>query len=372
MNDKNLKFLNAINIVVSAKSGALQVIHDRFGGDWERAWHADLTKYIPRDREADGRLVVADYAKLQKRIDPDKKWVQLAINKIDLITILDEDYPELLRHIPDPPFLLYVRGNREAWSSQCFGVVGTRALSEYGKRSTPHITLDLARAGFNIVSGLAAGIDTLAHKTAIEAGVPTIAVLGCGIDDATIFPQQNLALAHKIIEKDGAIISEYAVGTHGTKFSFPQRNRIISGLSRGVLVIEADEISGALITARCAADQGRDVFAIPGNIFAKTSQGTNNIIKKGAKMVTCAEDILEEYEIYLSAKGGSASGGKIKIVADNEFEEKILAVLSSEPVGIDDIIRQTGLAAHEANATLMVMELKKKIKNLGGKFVLYS
>ncbi len=369
MLDEQLKFLNAINIVASAKSGALQAIHDRFGGDWERAWHTDLAKYIPRDRDVDGRLVIADYARIQKRIDPDKEWARLHPSadgeKIEMLTILDESYPELLRHIPDPPFLLYVRGNRNAWLGQCFGVVGTRALSEYGKRVVPHITLDIARAGFNIVSGLAAGIDTLAHKTAIEAGVPTIAVLGCGIDDATIFPPQNLELAHKIIEKGGTVIGEYAVGTHGTKFSFPQRNRIISGLSRGVLVVEADEISGALITARCAADQGRDVFAIPGNIFAKTSQGTNNIIKKGAKMVTCAEDILEEYEIYLKKV-------ERKIQADNEFEEKILAVLSSEPVGIDDIIRQTGLAAHEANATLMVMELKKKIKNLGGKFVLYS
>ena len=346
------------SISLLCQSGALQAIHDRFGGDWG-GLGTDLAKYIPRDRDVDGRLVIADYARIQKRIDPDKEWARLHPSadgeKIEMLTILDESYPELLRHIPDPPFLLYVRGNRNAWLGQCFGVVGTRALSEYGKRVVPHITLDIARAGFNIVSGLAAGIDTLAHKTAIEAGVPTIAVLGCGIDDATIFPPQNLELAHKIIEKGGTVIGEYAVGTHGTKFSFPQRNRIISGLSRGVLVVEADEISGALITARCAADQGRDVFAIPGNIFAKTSQGTNNIIKKGAKMVTCAEDILEEYEIYLKKV-------ERKIQADNEFEEKILAVLSSEPVGIDDIIRQTGLAAHEANATLMVMELKRKLK----------
>ncbi|MEK7151382.1 MAG: DNA-processing protein DprA [Patescibacteria group bacterium] len=367
MSDYNLKFLNATNIIANAKVGALQVIHDKFDGDWERAWRADLTKYIPRDRDIEGKLVAPDYAKMQKRIDPDKEWSRLASNKIVVVTILDQEYPELLRHIPDPPFLLYVRGNTEAWTNQCFGVVGTRALSEYGKRVVPHITLDVARAGFNIVSGLAAGIDTLAHKTALEADISTIAVLGTGIDDATIFPPQNLGLAHKIIEKGGAVISEYAIGTHGTKFSFPQRNRIISGLSRGVLVVEADAISGALITARCAAEQGRDVFAIPGNIFAKTSQGTNNILKKGAKIVTCAEDILEEYELEVKNKKI-----KVKIKADNPAEEKILAVLSSEAIGIDDIIRQTELAAHEANAALTLMELKKKVKNLGGKFVLYQ
>lgn len=367
MSDSNLKYLNAINMVVSAKPGAIQAISDNFSGDWEKAWRNNLSAYIPRERNIDGKLIIPNYAKLQKAINPDKEWVKLSGHKIEVITILDKDYPELLRHIADPPFLLYVRGNKDVWAKQCFGVVGTRALSEYGKRAVPHIALYMARAGFNIVSGLAAGIDTLAHKTALEAGVPTVAVLGTGIDDATIFPPQNLGLAHTIIEKDGAVISEYAPGTHGTKFSFPQRNRIISGLSKGVLVVEADDISGALITARYAAEQGRDVFAIPGNIFAKTSQGTNNIIKKGAKLVTCAADILEEYEINLKSKKSN-----LKIKGDNPVEERILAMLSSEPIGIDDIIRQTGLAAHEANATLMVMELKKKVKNLSGRFVLYS
>lgn len=359
----NLKYLNSINILTTAKSGALQAIYDAFDGDWERAWHANITKHIPRDRDVEGRLVAVDYARLQKQINPDKEWARLAKELIGLMTILDDDYPNPLRHIPDPPFLLYIRGSREVLSDNCFAIVGTRALSEYGKRSAPHIALDVARAGFTIVSGLAMGIDTLAHKTTLDTGAKTIAVLGTGIDDETIFPAPNLGLAHKIIEKGGAVISEYAVGTHGTKFSFPQRNRIISGLSRGVLVVEADDQSGAMITARFAAEQGRDVFAIPGNIFAKTSQGTNNIIKKGAKMVTCAQDILEEYEIYLKKV-------EYKIKADNEIEEKILAVLSGEPITADDIIRQTGLVASEINVALTMMELKRKVKNLGGKFML--
>lgn len=352
MPDNNLKYLNVINILVTAKSGALQTIHDKFAGDWGKAWQSDLAKYIPRDStlKKDG-------------IDPDKEWVKLQQEKIDLMTILDDDYPEPLSHIPDPPFLLYIRGSREVLSNTCFAVVGTRALTDYGKRVTPHISLDIARAGFTIVSGLAMGVDTLAHKSAIDAGVKTIAVLGTGIDDNTIFPVPNMGLANKIIEKGGAIISEYAIGTHGTGFSFPQRNRIVSGLSRGILVVEADEKSGAMITARLAAEQGRDVFAIPGNIFAKTSQGTNSLIKKGAKFVTCADDVLEEYNL---------ESKKVvrQIKPDNEIEEKILAVLSTEPITIDAIIRQTGIETAQINATLTMMELKKQIKNLGGKFVL--
>lgn len=367
MADEQLKFLNAINILVTAKSGALRAIYDAFGGDWERAWRANLTKYIPREPNEEGNLVAVDYEKAKKTIYPEREWAILKKEKIDMMTILDDDYPKPLHHIPDPPFLLYVRGSREILSNNCFAIVGTRALSEYGKRGAPHVAFDVARAGFTIVSGLAMGIDTLAHKAALDVGAKTIAVLGTGIDDATIFPAPNLGLAHKIIEKGGAIISEYAVETHGTKFSFPQRNRIISGLSRGVLVVEADEQSGAMITARFAAEQGRDVFAIPGNIFAKTSQGTNNIIKKGAKMVTCAEDILEEYDIYLKSQKSN-----LKIVGENPIEDKILAVLSGEPITADDIIRQTGLAVSEINVALTMMELHKKIKNVRGKFVLYS
>jgi DNA processing protein len=228
--------------------------------------------------------------------------------------------------------------------------------------------LDVARAGFTIVSGLATGIDTLAHKSALEAGAKTVAVLGTGIDDQTLYPQLNLPLARNIVEKNGAVISEYAPGTHGTKFSFPQRNRIISGLSKGVLVVEADYISGAIITAKCALEQNRDVFAVPGGIFAKTSEGTNDLIKRGAKLVACADDILEEYDIKFKSQKA-----KVKIKGDNPEEEKILAVLTSEPLTADGIIRKTGMDAPQVNATLMIMELGKKIKNLGGgKFVVYE
>ncbi len=362
--DATLKYLNAVNVLVSARVGALQSVHDHFSGDWERAWHSDLRKFA--QDETGKAKSPADFARLKKAIDPDNGWKKLEKEKIGLIAILDKEYPKLLTHIFNPPFLLYVKGSVETLKSKCFGVVGTRALSEYGKRATPHLSLDLARAGFTIVSGLATGIDTLAHKAALEAGAKTIAVLGTGIDEGALYPQLNLPLARKIVEKGGAVISEYAPGTHGTKFSFPQRNRIISGLSKGVLVVEADHISGAMITAKCALEQNRDVFALPGSIFAKTSEGANDLIKRGAKLVACADDILEEY-------GLESKKAKKIIRAESPEEEKILTILTDTPMTADDIIRKTGMSAPQVNATLMIMELGKKIKNLGGgKFVLYE
>lgn len=360
------KYIHAINILAAAKIDALQNIEAVFNGDWEKAWRADLTKYIPRDRDENGKLKGVDYQELKRKIDPDREWAYLARAGINLLTINDKHYPQPLKHIAHPPHLLYLRGAKEILQSSCFAVVGTRALSEYGRRATPHITQELARAGFTIVSGLATGVDTLAHKAALDEGGKTIAVLGCGPDDSTIFPQQNLKLAHKIIATGGVVISEYAPGSHGSKFTFPQRNRIISGLSKGVLVVEADIQSGALITAHAAVEQNRDLFCVPGSIFAKTSQGSNYMIQKGAKLVMSAQDVLEEYGIELAKS-------EREIKAENETEAKILAVLASEPVMIDDIIRKTGLATAQVNATLVLMELNRKVKNLGAnRFVLYN
>lgn len=357
MSKNDLKYVHAINILATAKIDALQNMHDFFVGDWEKAWQSDLRKFLPVD---------LDYQKVKRSIDPDKALARLEKEKIEIITIFDKTFPKPLKHISHPPFLFYIRGVSDVLKENCFGVVGTRALTDYGKRVTPDITKDLVRGGFIIVSGLAAGIDTLAHKTAIESDGKTIAVLGCGVDDRTIFPQQNLKLAHKIIETGGAIISEYAPGTHGSVFTFPQRNRIVSGLSKGVLVVEADIKSGALITARAAIDQNRDLFCVPGNIYSKTSQGTNYMIKEGAKLVTSAMDVLEEYNIYLNEI-------KKVIKPANALEAKILTVLSNEPVGVNDLVRITGLGISEINVTLVMMELSRKIKNLGNnKFVLYN
>lgn len=356
--EPDIKYIHAINILATAKIDALQNISDHFEGNFRKAWNSpELAGFLPTD---------LDFQRAKNSVDPDSEWQKLEKEKVGLITIQNKSYPKPLKHISRPPFLLYLRGSREILKSKCFGVVGTRAITDYGRRATPDICRDIVRGGLTVVSGLAAGVDALAHKAALDNGGKTIAVLGCGVDDRTIFPQQNLKLARKILETGGAIISEYAPGVHGTKFTFPQRNRIISGLSLGVLVVEADVKSGALITARDAIDQNRDLFCVPGHIYARTSQGTNYMIQKGAKLVACGQDVLEEYDIYLNKK-------ETKIKADNPVEEKILSVLSSESLGVDDIIRKTALEAAQVNAALVLMELNKKIRSLGNnKFVRYN
>ena len=285
-------------------------------------------------------------------------------SNITSITLEHDCYPPSLRQIFDPPPVLYVKGNLDALVSSCFAVVGTRAYTDYGKRSTHEIATALARAGFTIVSGLALGVDSFAHLAALENKTTTIAVLAGGLDDRRIYPPQNLKLAKRIVESGGALISEHEPDTRAQILTFPARNRIISGMSKGVLVVEGDIKSGTMITAKSALDQGRDVFAIPGSIYSKKSAGTNYLIQKGAKLVMKPEDILEEYGIYIQST---------KIQASNPNEEAILKLLEEEPLTMDAIIRESGLAVPLAASTLMVMELEKKVRNLGnGKFVVYS
>lgn len=214
--------------------------------------------------------------------------------KIEEIGIESEDYPKQLKEIYNPPLKLYVLGNKQLLKQGGIAIVGTRKATDYGKKLTLQFAQDLSKNGINIISGLALGIDTCAHLGTLKSNNKgkTIAVLGSGIDN--IYPKQNVELARQIIKSGGCIISEYPVGTPVSKTNFPQRNRIISGLSKGVLVMEAGENSGSLITADFAVDQGRDVFAVPGNISSQMSIGTNNLIKQGANLVTSYTDVMEE------------------------------------------------------------------------------
>ena len=279
---------------------------------------------------------------------------------INTLNIEDKNYPEILRKIPNPPKVLFWRGkllNNET----CFAIVGTRRYSSYGKEIAFSIAEDLAEAGLTIVSGMARGIDTFSHKGALEGGGRTIAVLGTGLDEKSIFPRENLKLARKILENGGALISEYPPGAPGMKQNFPERNRIISGMSIGVLVVEANFGSGALITAKWAREQNKKVFAVPGSIYSLNSRGCHFLIKQGAKLVESANDILKELNLpCLNLKF------KQEIKGETKEESLILEVLRKEPLDIDKIIEKTNLSPSIILTTLAIMEIKGKVKNLGG------
>ncbi|HDZ54152.1 MAG TPA: DNA-protecting protein DprA [Candidatus Nealsonbacteria bacterium] len=280
------------------------------------------------------------------------------MEEIKEININNKDYPELLKKIKNPPKVLYVKGNIFP-DEPCFAIVGTRRFSSYGKQVALGIAGDLAEAGLIIVSGLAPGIDTFVHQATVERRTQTIAVLGTGIDEKSIYPQSNLRLAQKIIEKGGALISEYRPGTRGTQFTFPQRNRIIAGLSLGVLVVEAKEKSGALITAHYALEQGRKVFAIPGSIYSSNSRGSHNLIKKGAKLIENANDILRELNLPIKKKAKTTTG-------KTKEENLVLEALREESLYVDKVIEKTKLQASVVSSTLSTLEIKGKIRNLGG------
>ena len=287
-------------------------------------------------------------------------------DRIEIIKKSSRDYPKILKEIHNAPKQLYVRGNLPKDHNLNFAIVGTRAASDYGKTLAFKIAKELAELGFNIISGLALGIDTQAHLGALEGKGKTTAVMGSAIDDNSIYPSENLNLVKKIISSGGAVISEYEPGTKSEIWFFPERNRIISGLSRGVLIVEAPEKSGALITARVALEQNREVFAIPGSIFSKNSMGTNNLIKSGAKMVITVDDILEELNLtdLKNEKG-------IKEEENLTEEEKIiLKIVEKESIHIDKICKISKMAAGQVLSIVSLLEIKGIIKNIGGgKFV---
>jgi len=277
----------------------------------------------------------------------------------------DKAWPKLLSEIPDPPKKLYCRGNLELLQSECFGIVGSRKYTSYGQEATQSIVGSLIDVGFTIVSGLALGIDGIAHQTTVEFGGKTIAVLGSGIDDKTIYPSNHIRLATEILKKDGLIISEYPAGFRATEWTFPQRNRIISGLSRGILVVEADQSSGALITAQYALEQNRDVFAIPGSIFSAKSIGPNSLIRNGAKLVASARDIINEY-----GYDQESFNKKQQTATNDPTENKILELLNDgTAMSVDRIVELSDIQVPKAMATLSILEITGRIKNLGnGKY----
>jgi DNA processing protein len=277
-----------------------------------------------------------------------------------LITWDDSQYPENLRFIPDAPVLLYLRGQLYPTDMKALAIVGTRKASRYGLDAAQRMAYWLASQEVTIISGMAMGIDAAAHQGALDAKGRTIAVLGSGIDK--LYPRENEKLAHAIMAQ-GAIISEFPIGMPPTANNFPRRNRIISGMSLGVLVAEAPEDSGALITAEAALEQGREVFAIPANIFNRTGAGCNRLIQEGAKLVMKASDVLDELSIAYSKKVTKTKTEKL--APSGDLEKRILALLDNEAIHVDEITRQLGLSSAEVTGTLTLLELKGLAQSLG-------
>ena len=322
-----------------------------------------------------------------------KQLQLLEKHRVQIITLGDSNYPELLRNIFDPPPVLYVKGTFSERDRLAVAVVGSRKSSSYGRLTAEKICLDLVSRGVTIVSGLARGIDSFAHRGALKGGGRTIAVLGNGVD--YIYPRENRRLYEEIVEK-GAVISEFPLGTPPDRKNFPVRNRIISGLSLGVVVVEAGDQSGALITADQALEQGREVLAIPGNVSSYTSRGTHRLIKQGAKLVETAEDILEELSLSRMGAGTQIqprhsnpsrpillrSPERKGMISSSTFpkgettppledltedEKSVYAVIGSEPLHVDEIVHRLQRPTGFVLGVLMMLEMKNKIKQLSGK-----
>lgn len=318
-------------------------------------------------RESQARNIVEfnEWDRVEKEIQKIKKY------NIRIITFDDDEYPESLRQIDAPPMLLYSKGLLNADDKYSVAIVGSRIMTEYGKRVAEKISYELAGYGLTIISGMARGIDTVSHKGALKAGGRSIAVLGSGLN--RLYPYENIELSMSL-SKSGCILSEFPMEMPPNKENFPRRNRLISGLSLGVIVIEATKESGSLITANYALEQNKEVFAVPGNITSKNSQGTNELIKKGAKLVQGIDDILEELHPHLTGMKGYSlkllSQRAVPVNTTTEIsdeEKKVLNALGSNPVHIDTISRSLNLAPNKLLALLLDLEMKALIKQTEGK-----
>ena len=296
---------------------------------------------------------------LRRSLDLDRYYEQVLQGDAHVLTLLDQDYPKLLKEIDQAPPVIYVRGSLLPADEFAVAMVGTRRVTAYGQQVTRDTSTYLAGHGLTIVSGLARGVDALAHQHALQAGGRTIAVLGCGVD--VIYPPEHRQLAEAIVES-GALVSDYPLGTQPEGSNFPPRNRVISGLSLATIVVEAGERSGALITADFAVEQGRDVFAVPGNVFSPASRGTNRLIQKGAYVLVSPQDVLDlldlsQVEDYKDAR---------QVLPADTTEAKILLAMDYEPIHIDELCNKTGLPVEKVSASLTMMELKGMVQHVGG------
>jgi len=350
------EYLLALNAHEKIGSQTIKKALASFDEDIEKLYSASTSELNSKL----GNKIAGYITEAKNNFNAEEEIEKLQRLNIGYMTLYDKNYPPLLKETPDFPAILYIRGDISALKLPSIAVVGSRKYSLYGKKVAYSLSKKISEAGLSIVSGLALGIDAVSHRAALDAGGITVGVLGCGLDK--IYPASNLSIGREILEKGGAIISEFPPGTPPLVHHFPQRNRIIAGLSLGTLVVEAAEESGALITAYCALDYNREVFAVPGTIDAETSKGTNMLIQKGAKMVTKPEDIFEELDVKVKKSEQKAKEN----FPESPEEKKITECLKTGDKSVDEIIAETKLNVVALNRSLSMMEMKGMVENLGG------
>lgn len=321
-------------------------------GSVERAWRAPIQQL--REAKID-RATIESLLEMRRTFDPAQELARVRRSGVTVLTWDDPDYPASLRNIDRSPPVLYVRGALLPEDELAVAVVGTRHASSYGREVAHSLGSELARAGVTVVSGLALGVDAIAHRAALDAGGRTLAVLGSGVDQ--IYPAQNRQIGMDITSH-GALISDYAMGTKPEARNFPPRNRIISALSRAVVIVEAGERSGALITAEFAADQGRELYAVPGSILNSNSAGCNNLIRQGATPLLSVDDLLQQLNVE---RAGVQRAVRSAIPAEPQ-ESKLLAFLTLEPLHMDEIARAAAVPSHTVSSLLAIMELKGLVR----------
>jgi DNA processing protein len=364
---ESTKYWLALNKIENLGPITIKKLWEYFGSV-EKIWLAPKEDIY--QIEGLNKKAVKSFLDNRSKIDLEEEINNVSRQEITVLTLDDEEYPELLKNIYDPPPVLYVKGKTFTPKEKTIAIVGTRRASHYGKETAHKLAMELSSLGFTIVSGMALGIDTMAHRGALDAKGKTAAVLGCGVD--TVYPPSNKGLA-KEIETSGSIVSEFPLGTGTEKGNFPRRNRIISGLSLGTIVVEGHYDSGAMITAKQALDQGREVFAVPGNIGLDQSKGPHWLIKQGAKLVETVEDVLDELNIVIPEHGTQNTELRARDYSNcSDDEKKIVSVLSQEPKYIDNISSEAGLPIQQVSSLLMMLEVKKMVRQLPGKMFVLS
>jgi DNA processing protein len=354
MSDK--KFLAALYSFTSFGPMRTKLLLDYFRGP-KNAWNVsgkELSEIGLKEK------TVSDFIRYRDQFDFDKYFGKLAKLNIGFTVKGDSDYPVNLQGLDDAPWVLYRRGEMSLNDINSVAIVGTRKMTSYGKEVTEIFTGDLVRLGVVVISGLARGIDTAAHRAAVDSGGRTIAVMGSGLD--VVYPPENVGLARRIVESGGVGLSEYPLGYPAMRANFASRNRIISGLSKAVLVVEGMVKSGTLLTASHAATQGRTVFAVPGQVTSVMSGAPHYLLQNGAKFAFSAQDILEELDLQLKVDRDQIE----KVMPGDETEEAILEILANEPLHLDEVVRLVGKGTANVSSKVLMMELKGMVRGLGG------